>query len=148
MIFRTALFTAAVLLSFGVSAYAANNDAAPAKRMAGDADGDNRLTLNEYQNMNSHVFDRLDKDDDGQMTPEEKNGKSLEAGQKLWGDKDGNGALSKSEFLATGEINFNKLDKDKDGFVSAQERYVTRASQTSEPVKKKSFFSRFFGNKN
>ncbi|GIW72781.1 MAG: hypothetical protein KatS3mg102_2323 [Planctomycetota bacterium] len=91
-----------------------------------DADGDGRLTEQEYKGPR-RLFQRLDRNGDGAITPEETPGHRLrqrlrercaERFRRL--DADGDGALSRAEWKGPAEL-FERLDADGDGRLVPEE---------------------------
>ena len=94
---------ALVLLSFGVSAQNQNDYLA-----SFDADGDKRVSLEEFQRAMSWAFEQMDKNGDGILSPEEQ----LVPKAKTFTLKEHHDRLA---------IQFGKQDRNHDGFLSAKE---------------------------
>ncbi len=84
-----------------------------------DGNGDKRLTRAEMRFKNIEVFDRIDANRDGFLTPSELPG--LSAASIKAADKDSDGKLSTFEYSQSEFLRFRNIDSDKDGFVTSQE---------------------------
>lgn len=103
-----------------------------------DADGNHMVTLDEFNNFNTSVFDELDTDHDGTLDAKEWVGKtignqpiSIATGgysrelrkMKMMGlmDADGDHKITKDEFLTHQQKIFSTMDKSGDGELNPQE---------------------------
>jgi hypothetical protein len=103
-----------------------------------DADGNHMVTLDEFNNFNTSVFDELDTDHDGTLNAKEWVGKtigeqpiSIATGgysrelrkMKMMGlmDADGDHKITKDEFLTHQQKIFSTMDKSNDQQLDAQE---------------------------
>ena len=104
--------------------------------MAGDVDGDDRLTLEELPEQMRRSFDRIDRDRDGYVEPSELEammqrgtGRTRPAGGPVgtlrW-DADGDGMLSIGEAPPQIERRFEALDTDGDGLLDQEELSAMR----------------------
>lgn len=107
-------------------------DAAP----RGDANGDGRLSLTEFQTMSQKRFARADKDGDGKVSLEEWTARSKAKANKdpskqfsrLDANKDGQ--LDMTEIEALVKRRFASLDKNSDGAITPEERPAREAADT------------------
>jgi Ca2+-binding EF-hand superfamily protein len=87
-----------------------------------DPDHDGTVDLTEAKTAASGLFDKLDKDGDGDGTLDHKevHGRISE---KEWAvaDPDNDKTISKDEYLAYVEVLFKKADPDNDGAIDAKE---------------------------
>jgi len=95
--------SALMLVSFAVSAQNQNDYLA-----SFDADGDKRVSLEEFQRAMSWAFEQMDKNGDGILSPEEQ----LVPKAKTFTLKEHHDRLA---------IQFGKQDRNHDGFLSAKE---------------------------
>ena len=73
-----------------------------------DANGDGKVQLAEYQDWLSYAFDRMDRNRDGVLAPDEQPG--------------GRGkAITREEHRAKLAEQFRKLDRNRDGVLDARE---------------------------
>jgi hypothetical protein len=82
-----------------------------------DADGDNRVTREEYLGLFVPTFPDKDTDRDGKLAPEEF---PYEGSFKV-GDADADGYLTPAEFEGMYSHQFESRDRNRDGFVTVDE---------------------------
>lgn len=104
-----------------------------------DAPGNNAASDAEFAATLGKVFNCLDKNDDGQLSGNERPLQGLMGDAKVPTGKpavlpaltaldgDGNGALSESEWLKTRMDKFNDTDKNKDGVITPQDMIGAKA---------------------
>ncbi|WP_243713618.1 EF-hand domain-containing protein [Luteimonas terrae] len=73
-----------------------------------DTDGDGRVSLAEYQAWMSYAFDRMDRNGDGVLTPDE-----LPGGKGR--------AITRAEHMVKLAATFNRQDTNRDGYLDARE---------------------------
>lgn len=92
-----------------------------------DLDHDKRITREEVALFRAAIFEEMDADRDGALTPAE-----IEASRKArkrarrmrefsWMDHDGDGVLTEAEFANGRMPIFDRLDNDGDGVISTEE---------------------------
>jgi EF hand len=85
-----------------------------------DTDKDRTLDLAEVKSAASKVFDRLDKDHDGDLSQKELRGR-IGANDFADADLDKDGTLTKKEYLDFVEKLFKEADSNNDGTLDAKE---------------------------
>jgi len=116
---RQAILSVAVVLSLyatGGFAFARSGD--PLYGL--DTDRDRTIDLEEAKKAASAVFDRLDRDHDGNLDRRELRGR-LTARELDAADPDHDKTLTKDEYLALVEKRFDAADPDHDGTVDSKE---------------------------
>lgn len=92
-----------------------------------DADGDGRITLDEFRQARAGRFDDLDADGDGVLSAEELAARGRQKAERLAErmlarlDEDDSGDVSQEEFLARAERGFSRLDISEDGELTGRE---------------------------
>ncbi|HHH53055.1 MAG TPA: hypothetical protein ENK91_05305, partial [Bacteroidetes bacterium] len=92
----------------------AKSDTKKPSFMDNDANGDGKVSFEEFNAHASAEFPKKDKNNDGKVTADE-------CGMFDKFNTDGNDFLSKEEFDAGHKAMFEKMDANKDGFVEASE---------------------------
>lgn len=92
-----------------------------------DANGDGRIDRAESASLETRLFQRLDRNQDGVLnaadtpppvpSPQERFAQLVKEA-----DTDGDGVVSLNEFKAKGNIRFDSLDADRNGVLTADER--------------------------
>jgi Ca2+-binding EF-hand superfamily protein len=92
-----------------------------------DANGDGRITRDEFISTRNALFTRLDRDRDGYLTSADApqrlrkhGGEGQAAGLRLM-DTDGDGRISRQEFVDGSLKLFDRADADHDGIVDSRE---------------------------
>ena len=96
-----------------------------------DANNDGAITREEFLARPAQMFARLDADNNGVISQDERPQGRDRAGRHLHGshdrlDSDGNGQLSREEFAAMGATMFGRLDANGDGRVTREEAEAHR----------------------
>ncbi len=82
-----------------------------------DADGDGRVSPEEFSYFSGYAFGDMDADKNGLLGPDEVS-PHLDAEAFKLLDKDGNGAVSPQEFSQQMSADFKSADRDGDGFLN------------------------------
>ena len=85
-----------------------------------DTDHDGTVSLDEAKKAAEVMFDKLDRDHDGNLTGRELRGR-LSAKEFAAADTDKDGTLSKDEYLSIVEKRLKAADTDNDGTLTRQE---------------------------
>lgn len=101
-----------------------------------DTNGDGVITLSDMQAQRAAMFDRMDADKDGMLTPEERAAAKSERHQQARADRperDGVRAtktVARADFIADAERQFARLDADGDGTLTRAEMQAGRKGRT------------------
>jgi Ca2+-binding EF-hand superfamily protein len=103
-----------------------------------DANGDGRITRDEFVSAHKALFTRLDRDGDGYLTSADAprrlrnrgGGEGQAAGLRLM-DTDGDGRISRQEFIDGSLKLFDRADANHDGVVDSQEVATFKAAVTA-----------------
>lgn len=111
---------------------------AQTRSTGGDANGDGRLSLAEFQAVQGQRMMRLDSDGDGRISAAEwsampRGAKAKPAADpaRAFGrlDRNNDGALDRGEVDSTLARRFARLDADKDGQLTAAERQASKKAR-------------------
>lgn len=101
-----------------------------------DTNGDGVITLSDMQAQRAAMFDRMDADKDGMLTPEERAAAKSERQQQARADRPERGGaratetISRADFIADAERQFARLDADGDGTLTRAEMQAGRKGRT------------------
>ena len=102
-----------------------------------DLNGDGRITRHECAEARARMFDRLDRNRDGQVNqadaPKRRIARNSGGGGRLKAfaelmDSNGDGRVTRVEFVDGPSPLFDRADADRDGFVTKSEIAVLRAA--------------------
>ncbi len=93
-----------------------------------DANNDGNITREEFLARPNQMFDRLDANNDGVISADERpqRGERGERGERPNRDANGDGQISRAEFAAMGASMFDRLDANNDGRVTREEAEAAR----------------------
>lgn len=105
-----------------------------------DANNDGNITRDEFLARPIEMFDRLDANDDGVISADERPQRRergerparAERPERPNPDTDGNGTISRAEFAAMGAAMFERLDANNDGSVTREEARAARPRRGGE----------------
>lgn len=99
-----------------------------------DKDEDGRVSREECLDWANKTFDKLDKNGDGILQPDELESLDKSRREQLMraADLNKDGVILKEEFVKTAQSKFSKLDKNKDGCVSKKEHRSSFAEKNAQ----------------
>jgi hypothetical protein len=93
-----------------------------------DADGDGKVTQDEFRAGHTQRFNAMDTDGDGKITSQEMQARQGQRMQRMMqrSDTDGDGAISREESQTRANTRFQKLDQNGDKVISRNEIQAMR----------------------
>lgn len=116
-------------ICIAAATFACMAGAASAQMAGADANGDGQVTRAEAQAARGVLFDRVDTNRDGYISPEEQRAAAEQRQRRGFEHTDANrdGRVSRQEFLNQPMRLFDRVDADSNGVLSAEELERARA---------------------